>query len=156
MRPSAPNCTTSAITVIVPDVNLLIHAMNTDSDHHAAAWSWWSAALNGDEHIGLTWPVLIGYLRLTTHPRILGRPLDSPTAATHVRGWIDSPRTVLIDPGPDHVHVMERLLRSAGSGGDLIPDAHLAALAIENGGTVYSQDADFARFDGVRWVNPLT
>jgi predicted nucleic acid-binding protein len=67
---------------------------------------------------------------------------------------MDAPISVMLTPGPDHLHVMESLMEGAGRGGDLTPDVHLAALAVENGGTIYSQDADFARFLGVRWINP--
>jgi uncharacterized protein len=141
--------------VIVPDVNLLIHAMDADSRHHQRAWQWWSQALVGVEHVGLSWSVLTAYVRLTTHPRILGAPMDVATAARDIQAWLVSPITVVLQPGPEHVQVMTTFLEDAGGGGDLVPDAHLAALAFENGGTVYSQDADFARFSGVRWVNPL-
>jgi toxin-antitoxin system PIN domain toxin len=141
--------------VIVPDVNVLIHAMDVDSRHHKHAWKWWSASLGGSEHIGFSWPVLMAYVRLTTHPRIMGSPMDSSSACDDVRSWLSLPTTMVLTPGPEHMHVVARLFESAGGEGDLVPDAHLAALAIENGGTVYSQDADFARFPDVRWVNPL-
>jgi len=141
--------------VIVPDVNVLIHAMDVDSRHHKRAWEWWSAALSGSEHIGFGWSVLTAYVRLTTHPRVMRAPIDVATATGDVRAWLALPTSLVLIPGPDHMHVMTRLLETTGGGGDLVPDAHLAALAIENGGTVYSQDADFARFPDVRWVNPL-
>jgi uncharacterized protein len=141
--------------VIVPDVNVLIHAMDVDSRHHQRAWEWWSGCLAGSEHIGLSWSVLTAYVRLTTHPRIMGAPVDVAAATEDVRVWLSMPNTLVLTPGPEHVHVMTQLLETAGAGGDLVPDAHLAALAAENGGVVYSQDADFARFAGVRWVNPL-
>jgi uncharacterized protein len=141
--------------VIVPDVNVLIHAMDSDSRHHEPAWQWWSHALTGVEHVGLSWSVLTAYVRLTTHPRILGAPMDVATATGDVQAWLASPITVVLQPGPEHMQLMTNFLVVAGGGGDLVPDAHLAALAFENGGTVYSQDADFARFTGVRWINPL-
>ncbi len=140
--------------VIVPDVNLLVHAMNTESIHHEQAWSWWSSALNGTEHIGLGWSVMTGYLRVTTHSRIMPKPQSFELAVNDVRLWLAAPITLTLAPGPDHLHLMEKLMSGAGRGGDLTPDVHLAALAVENGGTVYSQDADFARFDGVHWINP--
>ena len=141
--------------MIVPDVNVFIHAMDTDSRHHGPAWAWWQQTLEVAEHVGLSWSVLTAYARLTTHPRILGRPMDVASATSDIEGWLASANTLILEPGHEHVRVMTRLLESAGSGGDLVPDAHLAALAFEHGGTVYSQDADFARFDGIRWINPL-
>ena len=140
--------------MIVPDVNLLVHAMNAESDHHERAWSWWSSTWNGTEHIGLVWSVMIGYLRITTHPRIMPVPQPFDAAISDVRSWMGAPISVMLTPGPDHLHVMDALMAGAGRGGDLTSDAHLAALAVENGGTIYSQDADFARFHGVRWINP--
>lgn len=141
--------------MIVPDVNVLIHAMDVDSRHHQRAWEWWSTSLSGSEHIGLGWSVLTAYVRLTTHPRIMGTPMSVTTATEDVQQWLALPITMVLTPGPEHMHIMTRLLEGAGGGGDLVPDAHLAALAIENGAIVYSQDADFARFPEVRWVNPL-
>jgi uncharacterized protein len=140
--------------VIVPDVNLLVHAMNTDSEHNDQAWEWWSSALNGSEHVGLSWSVLTGYLRVTTHPRIMPVPQSFGAAINDVRSWMSAPITMVLTPGPDHLQIMENLMAGAGRGGDLIPDVHLAALALENGGTICSQDADFARFERVRWINP--
>ena len=141
--------------MIVPDVNVLIHAMDVDSRHHDGAWEWWSSSLHGGEHIGFSWSVLTAYVRLTTHPRIMGTPMEVVTSTEDVRQWLALPVTMVLTPGPEHIYVMTRLLDAAGGGGDLVPDAHLAALALENGATVYSQDADFARFPEVRWVNPL-
>lgn len=141
--------------MIVPDANLLIYAMNADSDHHAPAWAWWESAQRGDERIGLTWQVMLAYVRIMTNPRVLPRPLGSDQAFSDVRAWMESPITDVLLPGREHLHVMERLLAEAGIGGELSSDAHLAALALENGGTIYSADADFARFTAVRCVNPL-
>lgn len=141
--------------MIVPDVNVLLHAMNADSEHHEASWSWWASAQQGPERIGLAWHVCIAYVRLMTNPRIMPDPAPVVDAIDDLRRWMASPLVDALVPGPEHLFIVERLMASAGGGGDLIPDSHLAALAFENGGTVYSQDADFARFDGVRWVNPL-
>jgi toxin-antitoxin system PIN domain toxin len=141
--------------MIVPDANLLIYAMNADSDQHAPAWEWWESTQRGQERVGLTWQVLLAYIRIMTHPRLMPRPLPLAQAVADVRAWMESPITDVLLPGREHLHVMERLLTDAGLGGELASDAHLAALALENGGTVYTADADFARFDKVRWVNPL-
>lgn len=141
--------------MIVPDANLLIYAMNSDSDHHAAAWSWWESVQRGQERIGLTWQVMLAYIRIMTHPRLLPTPLTIDQAFADVRSWMESPITDVLLPGREHLHVMEHLLAEAELGGDMSSDAHLAALALENGGIVYSADQDFARFAAVRWVNPL-
>ena len=142
--------------MIIPDVNLLIYAMNSDSPHHARAWAWWQAAQEGPERIGLSWSVGLAYLRLMTNPRVMANPLTLAEAASDLRRWLSSPLVEMLTPGPEHLHVMERLLDSSGRAGELVSDAHLAALAWENGGTVWSADADFARFPGVRWVDPLS
>jgi len=140
--------------MIVPDVNLLIHAMDEGAPSHARAWDWWSRTMHGSEHIGLTWAVLMGYVRIVTHPRILQLPFPVAEAATHVHDWLTLPRSRVLEPGVEHIQVMEQMLEAAGRAGDLVPDAHLAALAYEHGGTVYSEDADFARFPNVRWIDP--
>ena len=141
--------------MIVPDVNVLIYAMNSDCPQHERAWAWWESAQRGPERIGFSWAVGLAYLRLMTNPRIMPTPLTLEDALGDVRRWFSSPLAELLSPGPEHLHVMERLLDAAGRGSELISDAHLAALAVENGATVYSADADFARFPGVRWVDPL-
>ena len=141
--------------MIVPDVNLLVYARNTGCPEHDAALEWWESAVNGIEHIGFGWPVLTGYLRITTNPRVLPAPLDITSAVADVEEWLRLPRVRILEPGIEHLHVMERMLAGAGRAGDLVPDAHLAALAFEHGGTVYSSDADFARFPLSRWVDPL-
>jgi len=132
-----------------------MYSMNSDSEFHQRARQWWESAQTGSEHIGLTWPVMIAYLRLMTNPRIMPQPLTITEAVDDVHAWMQLPRTVMLYPGPDHVHILHSLLMAAGRGGDLTSDAHVAALALEHGGTVYSQDADFARFPGVRWIDPL-
>lgn len=141
--------------MIVPDINVLVYAMDASSPYHSTAWGWWSSALDGDEHIGLAWPVMMGYIRLTTNPKVMYAPQSVEQACGDVRSWLESPVTRVVSPGPEHMHVLERMFASGGATPNLIADAHLAAIAVENGGTVYSQDADFARFDGVRWINPL-
>ena len=86
--------------MIVPDVNLLVHAMNAESDHHERAWSWWSSTWNGTEHIGLAWSVMIGYLRITTHPRIMPVPQPFDAAISDVRSWMGAPISVMLTPAP--------------------------------------------------------
>lgn len=141
--------------MIVPDVNVLVYAMDANSPHHERAWGWWQSALTGVEHVGFTWSVLTGYIRLTTNLRVMPTPMTVEQSAAHVRAWVSVPRARILNPGAEHLHIMERLLAPFGRGGNLVSDAHLAALAIENGATVYSADDDFSRFDRLSWVNPL-
>ena len=142
--------------MIVPDVNLLLYAMDANSPHHDRAWPWWESALRGTEHIGFTWAVITGYVRISTNPRVMPAPLTVEQSVAHTRSWLSLPRTRLLNPGVEHLHVMERLLAPLRRAGSLVADAHLAALAIENGGTVYSADHDFALFERLPWVNPLS
>lgn len=156
MSPKDSDWSTSWTTrVIVPDVNLLLCAMNSDSELHDPAWAWWESAQRGTERIGLAWSVITAYIRLMTNAAVMPRPLSVEQATDDARAWLDFPITDALLPGAEHLHVMERLLVAAGNGGELTSDAHLAALALEHGGTVYSLDRDFARFPSIRWVNPL-
>lgn len=141
--------------VIVPDANLLIYAVNSDSPLHDRGRAWWSSALNGDEVVGLPWHCLLAFVRISTHPGVFPRPLTTDDALSHVENWLSSPVARILHPSDRHPHVMRSLLHHARGRGDLVGDAHIAALALEFGGVVYSADADFGRFDTVRWVNPL-
>lgn len=142
--------------MIVPDSNLLIYAVNTDSRFHDRSRDWWTAALNGEESVGLSWLTLLAFLRVSTHPQLFPRPLAVDQALSAIEGWLGSPVVRLLHPTERHPQVMRSLLHHGGASGDLVNDAHIAALALEFGGVVYSADADFGRFDIVRWVNPLT
>lgn len=144
-----------AAPVILPDVNLLLHAYNTESPSHAPARAWWEDCLNGTRPVGLAWAVILGFIRITTHRQVLAHPLPVPTACGHARGWLDQPYAVVIDPGPRHAGILFALLESLGTAGNLTTDAHLAALAIEHQAELHSTDADFVRFPGLRWINPL-
>ena len=141
--------------MIVPDVNVLIYAMDANSPHHEPAWKWWKSVLTGPEHLGFSWAVITGYVRISTNPRVMPLPLTVEQAMSHARAWLSVPRSRVLNPGVEHLHVMERLLAPLGRGANLVADAHLAALANENGGTVYSADADFGLFSTVTWTNPI-
>lgn len=137
------------------DLNLLLYAVNRDSVRHDTAKSWFEGALAEDEAVALPWAVLLGFLRLTTSPRILPRPLGPEQAIAVVDGWLALPRVVTLHPGDEHWPILRRLLSGSGTAGNLTTDAHLAALAIEHCCELYSTDADFSRFASLRWVNPL-
>ena len=141
--------------MILPDVNLLLYAYNSDARHHPAARGWWEQLLSGDEIVGLPWAVGLGFVRLMTHPAVLQAPLAPGVAIRHVRSWLERPNLIVIEPGPRHLDVMESLLEDLGIGGNLTTDAHLASLAIEHQAELHSNDTDFGRFSGLRWRNPL-
>jgi toxin-antitoxin system PIN domain toxin len=142
--------------MIVPDVNLLVHAYNVTSAVHGPARRWWEDLMNGSDAVGLAWVVAVGFLRLTTHRQVLERPLGVDVACRHVRVWLDQPPVSVLHPGPRHADLLFQLLEGLGTAGNLTTDAHLAALAIEHQAELHSTDVDFHRFSGLRWTNPLT
>jgi hypothetical protein len=140
--------------VLLVDANVLMHAVNESAREHSAARDWLRRALAGQEAVAFAWTVALAFLRLSTHPAILPRPL-TVTQATDVLGrWLDAPPAVIVEPTRRHLPLLRGLLEQAGTGGNLVGDAHLAALALEHGAAVASFDRDFARFDGVRLVRP--
>jgi toxin-antitoxin system PIN domain toxin len=141
--------------LIVPDVNLLLYAHVTGFAEHAKARRWWEALMNGDQEVGLGAPALFGFVRLATNAQVFDRPLSVDVALRHVEQWLSRPHVRFVVPGPDHLDTAFTLLRALGAAGNLTTDAQLAALAIEHQGEVHSNDADFARFPSLRWVNPL-
>jgi uncharacterized protein len=141
--------------VILVDANLLIYAANEDARLHREARRWLESVLSGREAVGLAWTVLLAFLRITTTPGILSRPLPVDAALTLMQDWLETPICSIADPGPDHARILRKLLLDAGTGGNLTSDAHLAAIAIERGAELCSFDRDFRRFSGLRWRNPL-
>ena len=141
--------------MIVPDVNLLVYAHDSQSRHHAAARRWWESLMNGAGSVGLPWATILGFIRIATNPRILENPLDVSSACARVRSWLHRQQTLLIHPGDRHAAILFDLLEAAGTAGNLTTDAHLAALAIEHQAELHSTDLDMARFPGLKWTNPL-
>jgi uncharacterized protein len=141
--------------MILPDVNVLVHAYNKDSVHQVMARAWWEATLTKATPLVVPWTVLCGYVRLMTSPRTLMFPITVQAAEKDVREWLSLPQLTVIEPGEKHADLFFGLLRSAGTAGNLTSDAHLAALALEFRAEVATCDTDFARFKGVRWFNPL-
>ena len=141
--------------MIVPDVNLLVYAYNAGAHQHIAARRWWDALLNGTEPVGLPWAVITGFVRLMTNPRVAAVPLTSEQAMDDVLDWLHHDHVSTLNPGPEHLELLRRNLAVVGAGADWVTDAHIAALAMEHGATVHSNDADFGRFPGLRWRNPL-
>lgn len=141
--------------MILVDVNLLLYAVNQDLPQHARSRTWLETVLSGSESVGLPWVVIRAFLRITTNARIFERPLSVERAAAYVEEWLAQPVATTVTPGKSHWMILRNLLFDSGTGGNLTTDAHIAALAIEYGHTVYSTDNDFKRFQGLRHINPL-
>lgn len=141
--------------MIIPDINLLIYAINSDTPHHEQAREWLENVFSGKETIGLAWIVILGFLRIVTNDRILPKPLPQNKAFEVIDSWISLPEVSLIGPTAQHWEIVKELLQPLGTAGNLTSDAHLAALAIEHSGCLYSTDIDFSRFSSLRWKNPL-
>jgi uncharacterized protein len=142
--------------VILPDLNLLVYALDASCPDHAAARTWLEDVLSGSETVAFAWPVLLGFVRLSTRAAVFSSPLTADEALDVVDGWLAQPPVTVVHPGPRHAALLRELLAPLGSAGNLVADAHLAALAREHGATVHSRDADFRRFAGVRWHDPLS
>jgi toxin-antitoxin system PIN domain toxin len=141
--------------MILPDANLLIYSVNLDSAFHPAALSWWKKALAGREPIGLCPPVVFAFIRLATHQRNLVGSLSVDEAFGYVENWLAYPSVSWIEPQSGYLELIKELLQQAGTGGNLVTDAQIAAIALHHGATVYTSDVDFARFPGLKWRNPL-
>ena len=141
--------------MILLDANLLIYAWDQSSPHHWQAAPWLDQQLNGIERIGIPWVSSMSFLRLVTNPRIFPNAESVARAWQQVQDWLACPGVWIPQAGDRHQQILDRMLSVVGSGGNLVPDAHLAAIAIEHGLTLCSTDGDFARFPGLRWANPL-
>ena len=137
------------------DVNILIYAVDETSARHAQASEWVTSAMRGPGTVALTWAVLLAFVRLTTRAAVMRSPLTPEAALDVVDGWLDRPNVVVVHPTARHAQILRELLGEVGSAGNLTTDAHLAALAIEHGAELCSCDADFSRFPGLRWRDPL-
>ena len=139
------------------DLSLLFYAINEDAVHHAPVLAWWERALDGDEPVGFPWIVVLGFLRIATNPNIFfPRPLDPDTAIGKITAWLSLDSTLLVHEKDEHWDILRPPLVEASTAGNLVTDAHLAALAISHGATLVSCDTDFARFPNPRWQNPLS
>ena len=137
------------------DANVLLFAVDQRSPFHEPCRGWLEGALSGPRRVGLPWPSLLAFLRIATHPRAAERPLSPAAAWGHVRRWLAAGPAWIPAPGPGHAEILGDLVERYQLTGNLVADAHLAALAVEHGLTVVSADTDFARFAEVRWENPL-
>jgi toxin-antitoxin system PIN domain toxin len=141
--------------MIFPDANLLLYAEDSLSPHHEEARVWWDGILSDSDPVNLCWPVVNAYIRIATNVRLHQRPLTSAEAMNRVHSWFEQPCVRLVSPSENHWALFQKQIRDSGAVGGLVADAHLAALAIEHGCTLFSSDKDFAKFPDLRWTNPL-
>jgi toxin-antitoxin system PIN domain toxin len=141
--------------VIIVDINLLLYATFTTFKQHEAARTWFEGVLNGQDQVLLPAVSLFGFVRIATNPRVFDNPLRLEDALASVEAWLSQPHVHFLVPGPRHLELAFGLLRKLDAGKDLTTDVQLAALAIENQAVLCSNDTDFARFEGLRWENPL-
>lgn len=140
--------------MLLVDANVLIYAVNQSAREHDVARDWLRSALAGTEAVALPWAVCLAFLRLSTHAAVFPRPLTAAEASDVLSDWLEAPPVVTIEPTRQHMVLLRGLLKSAGTGGNMVGDAHLAALALEHRATVVSFDRDFARFEGLQLVRP--
>lgn len=141
--------------MILPDVNILVTAHRADQDGHDQVQAWFDQEVNSDRPFALADLVVSGFLRIVTNPRIYGRPTSLEVAIRVIDRVVSQPTCVPVAAGPRHWPILRTLLQESDARGNLVPDAHLAAIAVEHGATVVTRDRGFARFTGVRWLDPL-
>jgi uncharacterized protein len=140
---------------MIVDANVLLYAVDAGSPFHERAKHWLETALSGPARVGLPWASLLAFQRISTHPRASARPLGAGQAWSFVADWLDAENTWMPLPGERHAEIISDLIVTGDLRGNLVTDAHLAALAIEHGVGVCSTDSDFARFPQITWVNPI-
>jgi toxin-antitoxin system PIN domain toxin len=141
--------------VIVPDANLLLYATDKECVEHGKAAAWWQRTLQGTEEVGLCAVVAFAFVRLATSRRVFLHPLSVKEACSRVANWLEFPNVIWLDARLEDFAEAERLLRAAGTGGNLVTDAQIAAIAKRVGGLVHSCDHDFSRFPGIERTDPL-
>lgn len=141
--------------MILVDANLLLYAEDSLSEHHEAARRWWDDCLSGTDPVCVCWPVLKAFVRIGTNPRLHERPLTLKEACARVQSWFEQPCVRLLQPTEHHWGLFQKMLKEGNAVGNLVSDAHLAALAVEHNCVLQSTDSDFARFRSLKWENPL-
>lgn len=137
------------------DLNVLLYAVNADAAQHVPIRAWWEAALNGEEPIALASVVILGFLRLSTHPRVFREPLTAQQALNKVDNWLAQPPVRILTESAEQWRILRGLLHDSGTAGNLTTDAHLASLAIAHGAVLVSCDVDFQRFAKLQWMHPV-
>ncbi|MEX2270338.1 MAG: TA system VapC family ribonuclease toxin [Vicinamibacterales bacterium] len=141
--------------MILIDANLLLYAFNADAPEHAIARPWLEERLSGLYRVGLPWPSLLAFIRLACNPAVVSAPLRAAAAWKYVEEWLALDNVWIPEAGPGHAAILAGFMDLSQMTSRLVPDAHLAALAIEHGLTLCSTDGDFAKFPGLKWLNPL-
>lgn len=141
--------------MILVDANLLLYAYDESSRWHEESRLWWESQLSGSAPVRLAWTTVVAFLRIGSHPRVFAEPMTVDDATRHVWSWLEQDVVALLPPGARHWSILSRLLVDTQARGNLVTDAHLAALAIEHGAVLCSTDQDFRRFPGLNWKNPL-
>ncbi len=141
--------------MILVDANLLVYAHDESAAEHPVARAWWESVLNGPERVGLPWPSLLAFVRLVSNRAIVRSPVTPRLAWERASEWLALPNVWIPQPGDEHAQLLTALLSDVTLSSRMVPDAHLAALALAHGLTLCSSDGDFARFRGLRWMNPL-
>lgn len=139
---------------MIVDATVLLYAVDDRSHFHSTARDWLDGAMNGVERVGFPWVSLTAFQRIMSHPRVTAQPLSAADAWGYVTDWLDAEQAWVPTPGPRHRDILGQLLVDADLRGNLVTDAHLAALAIEHGTGICSFDSDFARFPSLLWLNP--
>jgi len=137
------------------DANILLYAEDSLSPFHGKAKNWWDDQLSQSDPVCLCWPVLAAFIRIGTNPRVFERPLSLHQAIARVQSWLDQPCARIVKPTDQHWEIFQQMLSEGQAVANLVSDAHLAALAAENGCVLASTDGDFARFPRLKWINPL-
>ena len=141
--------------MIVLDANILLYAYDKSSSQHLRARPWVEQVFSGNKPVGLSWQTICAFLRITTNSKLPGERFGLDEAARIVDSWLDQPNIRMLTPADDHWPLLRRTVLEGQATGALISDAQLAALTIEFGGILHTTDRDFARFPGLRWINPL-
>lgn len=141
--------------MILVDANLLVYAHVETFNEHKTAYSWLDSLLNGPAPLGIPWPSVLAFVRIVSNPRIFEQPETVGEAWKQAEEWLACPPVWVPTPTERHQEILGPLLTNQAVRSNLVPDAHLAALAIEHGLVLYSTDGDFARFPGLKWENPI-
>lgn len=139
---------------MIVDANVLLYTVDRSSALHEAATEWLERALGGPTRVGFPWASLLAFQRIATNSRASATPLTAAAAWSFVNDWLAAEQAWVPVPGARHSEILGRLLVDGDLRGNLVTDAHLAALAIEHGVGVCSFDSDFARFEELSWTNP--
>ena len=141
--------------MIIPDANLLLFAINSDSHAHKIAFKWWTHLLTGDEPVGILPVVAFDFVRLSTNRKVFSHPLTVEEAFAYIENWLQFPAVSWVETDYSDLLTSKKLLTAAGTGANLVTDAQIGATALRLKATIHSADTDFNRFPSIKWINPL-